>query len=250
MSVLALMYHATPRQPMGDSLAVPLPLFRDHMTRLIDAGCEFVRFGDLLDPTYYSRGKRYVSVTFDDGDESNLEALDFLHGVGVVPTAFIVSAWSQQGKRGCMSATAIAERGSRCDFGGHGATHRPLSSLSQPELENELHASKSFLEDTLRRTITTMAAPGGHIDDRVAGAARRCGFRILGTSVELDNQRPSSMVNRVCVHSYHTPEHLLALWRASALFWMRQRLRRSVLNTAVRCLGDSRYAALKRLIAR
>jgi peptidoglycan/xylan/chitin deacetylase (PgdA/CDA1 family) len=240
------MYHGTPPSATGNPLDVAMPVFRDQIHHLLDQGNAFVRFGDALDPRYYS-DRLFVSLTFDDGHESNLAAFEFLRDLRIVPTAFIVSKWSQH-KRGFISADAIAELADCCDFGSHGASHTALTDLSQEQLINELNTSKSFLESALARPITTMSAPGGMIDDNVVETAKNCGYRLIGNSVELINSKPSNTINRICVRHAHGATHLAELAKASRLFWLRRRTRRVVLTTAARCLGDSNYQALKGLL--
>jgi peptidoglycan/xylan/chitin deacetylase (PgdA/CDA1 family) len=66
--------------------------------------------------------------------------------------------------------------------GAHGATHRSLTSLSSPELADELRASKVDLETVLQKPVPTMSYPYGHVNDDVRKAAQDAGFTFAATS--------------------------------------------------------------------
>src|SRR5262249_7352005 len=127
MGVLALMYHRTPGEA-GHFLDVTMSLFRAQIQALQAAGIRFIRFGQALDRRWYS-GDNVVSVTFDDGHGSNLEALAFLHDAGIPSTSFFVSDFVRRGQDGFMGAAMFKEASTLCEIGAHGATHTDLTSL-------------------------------------------------------------------------------------------------------------------------
>jgi len=239
------MYHGTPAQATDNSWDVAMPIFRAQVRHMLDRGCKFIRFSDAMDERYYG-DQTYVSLTFDDGYRSNADAFDFLHSFGIVPTAFIVSRWIRRPEM--ISSGMIVELGGYSEFGGHGATHDALTGLSDAQLREELQESKSLLEGALQRPVTTMSAPGGRLDDRVIDAAHCCGFRVIGNSVSLINDRPHRSLNRFSVRN-GDPETLpVDIFEAGALFWLGQRARRYAVGAATRCLGDSTYKTLRRLL--
>jgi peptidoglycan/xylan/chitin deacetylase (PgdA/CDA1 family) len=67
-------------------------------------------------------------------------------------------------------------------FGSHLASHRSAYGLSSAELADELLGSKAFLERLLKRDVSTLAAPFGHIDGRIRTLAEQCGYRVALTT--------------------------------------------------------------------
>jgi peptidoglycan/xylan/chitin deacetylase (PgdA/CDA1 family) len=222
MAVLALMYHRTPKQAATSDWDVPVSLLRDQVTALTDAGLRFIPFKEAVDSSYFGH-ETFVTLTFDDGHESNLDAFEFLHGVGVPPTAFIIRDYSRDGQRGYMTTRGIVQARDICEFGGHGATHSDLTALLPEALRGELEESRSYLEDALQRPVTTMSAPGGRINRAVVSCALGSGYQLIGNSVELLNVRPSPALNRICVRLYHSPEQLVRLAMAGRAYWRARR---------------------------
>src|SRR5262245_44045134 len=100
MGVLVLMYHRTPKEA-GHLLDVAMPLFRAQIQALQAAGVRFIPFGEAVEQRWYG-GNTVVSVTFDDGHGSNLEAMAFLNDLGIPCTSFFVSDFVRHGLHGFM----------------------------------------------------------------------------------------------------------------------------------------------------
>lgn len=247
MSVIVFMFHRTPPQSPESEWDVPMPLFRSQVRCLLDRGCSFVRFGDTLDERLYE-GDTHVSLTFDDGHESNAAAFEFLHELGIAPAAFIVTNWTR-GTPGFFDARAIARLSPWCDFGGHGATHMSLRGMPQRQLTGELTGSRAALEDILQREVRTMSFPGGQFDRGVLRTAHEAGFTVIGSSVDLINTRPGTPLHRVAVRREHGATHLADVAAASELYWLRRRARLAATRTLSNALG-SRYGAIARLLGR
>jgi peptidoglycan/xylan/chitin deacetylase (PgdA/CDA1 family) len=133
-----------------------------------------------------------------------------------------------------------------CEVGAHGATHTDLTSLRPEALEEELSASKAYLETLSGKQVTTMSAPGGKIDRRVVRAALKLGFGVVGDSKALLNTTPSLPLHRVCMLNGQSPEYVLSLARAGSIYWLRKRLRWMAASVAARALGDEGLEAVKR----
>jgi peptidoglycan/xylan/chitin deacetylase (PgdA/CDA1 family) len=63
-------------------------------------------------------------------------------------------------------------------IGSHGATHRDLRKLDDPDLERELRASRTALEDALGVAVRSVSYPFGRYDERVQQAAARAGYTL------------------------------------------------------------------------
>jgi len=240
------MYHKTPKVPGQGIWDIPLSAFRDQINLLLDSGFGFIRFSDALNENNLT-GPTRVCVTFDDGHRSNLEAFAFLHEKGIKPASFMVSNWSRD-DAAYISPREILEFNDCCDFGGHGATHRNLTLLSQSELDDELATSRRFLEDAISASVTSMAVPGGHINDTVIHAAKKCGYLTIGNSVPLNNAAPGDSVNRIAVRAADSASDVKRLVGASSVYWSWRRARRKLLATSRGVLGAGRYDSVVRTV--
>ena len=180
MPLIVLMYHRTPKDA-GHILDVPLSLFRAQIDALCNASIPLVPFSKALDTKIYLK-KPVVSITFDDGHGTNLEAISYLHLAGLPCTSFFVRDFIQSAHDGFMDISAFRFIASRCEVGGHSASHANLCSLSDDALAAELFDSKSFLERNCEQEVTTMSAPGGKLNRRVMRAAINHGYKIIGDS--------------------------------------------------------------------
>jgi peptidoglycan/xylan/chitin deacetylase (PgdA/CDA1 family) len=243
MAVLALIYHCTPKEA-GHPLDVAMPQFRAQVQILRAAGVQFIRFGEALDRCWYG-GDTVVSITFDDGHESNLEAMEFLHNAGIPSTSFFVSDYVRNGQNGFMGPAKLKAASALCEVGAHGASHMALTTLGSEALEAELSASKAYLEAICGGPVTALSAPGGKINGKVIRAALKLGFKIVGDSKGLLNTAPSLPLHRVSMLNDQSPEHVLSLVRAGRLHWLSKRLRRMAVAMAARSLGDQRLETLK-----
>jgi len=242
------MYHSTPKQAESE-WDVPLDVFRDQIRSLIDAGVRFIPFRDALDERYYG-DETFVSVTFDDGHESNLDAFDVLASVGVEPTAFIIADWSRHGRSGYLSSQAISTAADRCAFGSHGASHTGLSDLAPGDLRDELIRSRAYLEELLQVRVTTISAPGGRLNRQVVAEAEACGFDVIGSSVELANGRPRNPLHRVAIRQVHDASHPARLATASRSYWLKRSVRRRAVGVATRILGEQGTEILRGRLGR
>jgi peptidoglycan/xylan/chitin deacetylase (PgdA/CDA1 family) len=243
MSVVVLMYHHTPETPDG-FYDVSFSTFRDQIRALLEAGVSFVKFSECDRPEYVERG-RHVALTFDDGHATNETAFRFLADYGVVPTAFVVRDWSTQDAR-YLSPAALAALKGICELGGHGASHRGLTSLTDLDLGQELATSRDFVA-SLAGTAETMALPGGHGGQRELAAAGKAGFRLIGNSRPLPHGRLSASVNRICVNRTHDVEAPLRWVEAGDFKWGLRRARFAATATGRRVLGGRLYGALTAL---
>jgi len=243
MSVVVLMYHHTPEAPDG-FYDVGVSTFREQIKALLEAGVSFVKFSDCDRAEYVERG-RHVALTFDDGHATNEAAFRFLADYGLVPTAFVVRDWSTRDAR-YLSARSLTDLKGICELGGHGASHRALTSLSDLDLADELAASRDFVA-ALAGSAETMALPGGHGGPRELAAAKRAGFRLVGNSRPLPQGRVAESVNRICVNRTHDVNAPLRWVQTGGLQWGLRRARFAATATGRRMLGGKLYGALTAL---
>jgi peptidoglycan/xylan/chitin deacetylase (PgdA/CDA1 family) len=67
-------------------------------------------------------------------------------------------------------------------FGSHSLTHAMLTSLTDDELQREVHDSKKKLEDLLGVEVKWFAYPYGDVDRRVRAAVQEAGYKAAVTT--------------------------------------------------------------------
>jgi peptidoglycan/xylan/chitin deacetylase (PgdA/CDA1 family) len=245
MSVIVLMYHHTPDGGPEGFYDVPLGVFRDQINAMLDAGVAFVKFSDCDRPEYVERGVQ-VALTFDDGHASNEAAFKFLADCGVAPMAMIVRDWSSKDSR-YLSARTLSDLKDICELGGHGASHRALSSLTEAELADELAASRDYVEGILGAPVSGMALPGGHGAEREIAAALKARYKLVGNSRPLPHRARGPSINRICINRTHDARAPLRMTQTSALSWRATEARYAATATARKLLGGKLYGALTAL---
>jgi peptidoglycan/xylan/chitin deacetylase (PgdA/CDA1 family) len=123
-----------------------------------------------------------VTITFDDGNASDLEiALPALRSRGLTATFFVVAG--RIGTPGFLDrrgVQALADAG--MTIGCHGMRHRPWRTLDERSLWEELVDARRALEGIVGMPVTHAACPFGSYDRRVLGSLRRCGYQRVYTS--------------------------------------------------------------------
>ncbi|HSP78928.1 MAG TPA: polysaccharide deacetylase family protein, partial [Myxococcaceae bacterium] len=188
-----VMYHAV----FPDELAgfqSHLRYFRDHFRVL--------PLSSALEALEHGRGDEpLLAITFDDGFEDNFsQAAPALEELGMRATFFMPGQplrlaeddtaglldFSRERLRlgrpmRHLSAAQLRELRARGhEIGSHSMSHRPMSSLSLLEAEEELAASKQQLEQVLGEPIHYFAWPFGFLKDfspALVEAAERVGYR-------------------------------------------------------------------------
>lgn len=115
-----------------------------------------------------------VSLTFDDGWESQLLAIDSMSEHGMPGTFYIASGLiGHEGYLTRAELDAVAEVGH--EIGGHSVSHADLTTMTPDEVEVELCASR----DTLTRwgyDITSFAYPFASVNPEVEEEVEHCGY--------------------------------------------------------------------------
>lgn len=123
-----------------------------------------------------------VTITFDDGSETDLTAaVPLLKEAGFNATFYIIVGWL--GKPGYLSTAQLRELAtSGFEIGCHSMNHRYLTGLNDRELNIEITEAKARLEQILGIQVDHLSCPGGFWNRRIAYAAKQSGYRSLATS--------------------------------------------------------------------
>jgi peptidoglycan/xylan/chitin deacetylase (PgdA/CDA1 family) len=141
--------------------------------------------GELPDQTWC------VGITFDDAFRTVLknaipELLSrSLQSTIFVPVEFIgrTPAWASEGpgldREEVMTAEELQSLPELVELGSHTLRHPHLTTLAEPELREELVASRVKLEALLDRPVRLLAFPYGDYDERVVQVCREAGYERL-----------------------------------------------------------------------
>lgn len=184
---LILMYHSISRtaSPVWP-WAVSLDSFEKQLDLLAALGYRTATMGDIASSVRVHTS-RTVVITFDDGYEDNMLAVDVLLRRGMTATWFIVTdaigappSWPYDGRpdgRMLDAAELRAMHTSGIEIGSHTASHCRLTQTDDRRLVYELTASKTALEQILGTEVGSFAYPYGDWDERCAQAVAEAGYR-------------------------------------------------------------------------
>jgi peptidoglycan/xylan/chitin deacetylase (PgdA/CDA1 family) len=159
--------------------AVSKPTYQRHLELIREAGFRPNSVAQILaSPAVHDNS---VAYTFDDGHDSNATAAAAVLDQGGSADLFInPTVVGQPNYLDWQALSDLAKAG--ISIQSHGDTHRYFDELSDTEIEHELYASKSKIEDRLGQSVVLFAPPGGRLNPRVAGIAKRLGYRGICSS--------------------------------------------------------------------
>ena len=186
-------------------------------------------------------------ISFDDGDLSGYTvAAPLLERHGLRGEFFVVTKWI--GTPGFMTADHLRELDAR----GHGVhshsrTHARLTSLTGPQVEDELKGSKADLEAVLGHTVTQFSIPGGAYDSRVVDIAGRAGYTRVMNSVEgyNDESDDAFLLHRFTPRAFSPVSMLAGICEHPARTAVRLGVKRAALRLARGVLGEGGYGKLR-----
>lgn len=126
-----------------------------------------------------------VAVTFDDGYVDVLTvAAPLLISSGVPFSVFIWTKAVSERRRGFLAPEQLRElqRLPGVTIGSHTVNHSRLTACDASTVDNELRASKAYLEDLLGTEVDSVSYPHGAVNRRVRDAAEEAGYRVGATS--------------------------------------------------------------------
>jgi peptidoglycan/xylan/chitin deacetylase (PgdA/CDA1 family) len=143
-------------------------------------------FLDILDAIV---GRDDFEITFDDGNQSDLEiALPALLERNLKATFFLLAGKLREpGMLDCDGVRELAAAGMR--IGSHGMDHRPWRRLTDTGAMEEIFTAKDCLESILAAEVKVASCPFGRYDRMALRRARLAGFEAVFTS---DGGRASS----------------------------------------------------------
>lgn len=124
-------------------------------------------------------GARQVIITFDDGEMNNYEqALPVLRKCGFPAYFFIIAKRiGEAGYMGWDELRALHQAG--MIIGSHGFSHEILTNLLDTQIDEELRASKRYLERNLQIAVDAFSMPRGFCNNKVIRMAYAAGYKYV-----------------------------------------------------------------------
>jgi peptidoglycan/xylan/chitin deacetylase (PgdA/CDA1 family) len=191
-----------------------------------------------------------VAFTFDDGDASNAWAAQALHDAGGSGDFFVNT--ETVGTAGYLSWQALRDmRAAGMSIQSHAHSHRYLDELTPDQVEQELHTSRSMLEDKLGCPVTLFAPPGGRMPPRLHQTAQRLGYEAICSSrVALWRDARTDDIPRLAVLRGTPPAQFSNWLKQDRMELLRQRLRYGALTSGKNLLGNANYERVRRGLLR
>ncbi|MET9604467.1 polysaccharide deacetylase family protein [Streptomyces sp. NPDC006512] len=185
-----LMYHSVAEftDPAEDpyGITVTPAALEAQLLWLRARGLRGVSVGELLRARAAGRGRGLVGLTFDDGYTDFLtRALPLLRRYDCTATLFVLpgrlgvdNVWDPLGPRkALLTAEGIREAAAAGqEIGSHGLLHQDLTAAPDDVLQQELRGSRDLLRELTGTLPAGFCYPYGHVDARVAEAARAAGY--------------------------------------------------------------------------
>ncbi len=186
-----------------------------------------------------------VLLTFDDGEMNNHSvALPLLKEFGFAGHFFLIA--KRVGKQGYMGWEQLRQLNAEgMVIGSHGFSHEILTNLLDTQLQEELSASKKYLERNLGIPVESVSIPRGFCNERIVRMAREAGYRYIFMS-ENPNSVAANCFSRIAVKSNWTLERFAQAMQGNAP--LKEKILVSCKNGVKKILGGSVYDWMRRMM--
>ncbi|MDQ1481712.1 MAG: hypothetical protein QOI44_2573 [Actinomycetota bacterium] len=115
----------------------------------------------------------YITISVDDGHESDLRTADLLDEVGLRATFYIPAT---NPERPVMANEEIRSIAGRYEVGGHSFHHRSLTGFDADGARREIVDGKAWLEDVAETPVRSFCYPQGKFNRTLARQVQEAGF--------------------------------------------------------------------------
>lgn len=220
MKIPILMYHDiyenSPSGIKGSSMHpsyfVSLEAFESQLQVIADFNLLPITLCELSkDKEKTNNSKKIIILSFDDGYVGN-----YLHAFPALKeqrmTATFFCAVGSVGQKNMMAWSQIKEMASQgMSIQSHGFSHKPLASLNEKDIYEDLRISKKELENKLGEKVSYLSLPHGSFTRYVIQAAKEIGYERICTSLIGYNKGHEYCLKRILVRSDYGPEKYEAL---------------------------------------
>ena len=177
--VPVLLYHSVSDRPsQNEHFAVTREMFEAHADAIAASGRITVTISELARAMRGEKSlpTRVVAITFDDGFADNHTAAVSLNGRKLGSTHYITTGSLGTANRLTTAQAAELAHMPGVEVGAHSVRHPYLDELGDPEIAEEVGASKRRLEDVVGARVRSFAYPHGAYDARVRQAVINLGY--------------------------------------------------------------------------
>ncbi len=204
---------------------------------------ELMRLSDSAD---FSKNKKHVVITFDDGYLDNYQnAFPLLRKRNFSATFFVIV--NRIGSSGFMTWDQLREMQQHgMSIQSHTMNHQPLATLADDAIHTELRDSRAQLTEQLQCPIDFISFPHGSYDDRVLRAAVEAAYKAWCTSdfgyAEPMQREP--LIPRLIVRNNHSLREFNNIVCAKGIHLMQLRAGAAARRFVVKTIGIKKYQAL------
>ena len=177
--VPVLLYHSVSDHPGQDERFTVSPaMFEAHGDAIAASGRVTVTISELARAIRGEKSlpARVAAITFDDGFGDNHAAVLSLNQRRLRSTLYLTTGPLGTGSRLTTSQAAELAHMPGVEIGAHSVHHPYLDELGDPEIAEEVGASKRRLEDVVGARVHSFAYPHGAYDRRVRQAVINAGY--------------------------------------------------------------------------
>lgn len=116
---------------------------------------------------------RFVTISIDDGDVTDLRTAELLNKYGLQATFYIPA---RNPERPVMPSAQVRELSEGFEIGAHTLNHVPLKSLPESQAWMEISEGKQWLEDTIGKPAISFCYPRGKFNASTPALVKRASF--------------------------------------------------------------------------
>lgn len=186
-----------------------------------------------------------ILLTFDDGEMNNcVMALPLLREFGFVGHFFLIA--KRIGTEGYMGWEEIRQlTADGMIVGSHGFSHEILTNLQDTQIQEELTASKRYLERNLGISVESLSIPRGFCDGKTLRMAKAAGYKYIFLS-DKPAAPQAGCFSRVAVKSSWSLERFAQALEGKTP--LQERILVSCKNGVKKVLGGGFYDRLRRMM--
>ena len=187
-----------------------------------------------------------ILLTFDDGEMNNCTvALPLLKEFGFTGHFFLIA--KRIGKNGYMGWEQIRRLNKEgMIIGSHGFSHEILTNLLDTQIQEELSASKKYLERNLGLPVESISIPRGFCDEKILRMAMEAGYRYIFVSEKPEKVQTENCFSRVAVKSNWTIDRFAQAVQGTAP--AKEKIFAFCKNGIKKTLGGSAYDWIRRMM--
>ncbi|MDD5195769.1 MAG: polysaccharide deacetylase family protein [Candidatus Omnitrophica bacterium] len=173
-----LMYHSFDPSRIDTYAAITPEVFREQMQFIEKHGYRVISLQEYcrLLKNNQPPGRNLVVITFDDGYNDNLAAVNILKEFNYPATIFIIVYRIGQEDHLSSSDISWVLQNSPVKIGSHTLSHPDFTNISDNQLKREIWDSKMELEALFSQEVSTLSYPTGIFNEKALNWAEDAGF--------------------------------------------------------------------------